>query len=344
MLLFDLILILICMVSIKIDKDTDNWLSMSQTTSIKGIFIIIVFLSHVRGYIFNSNVFDYKHTWLMNCLGQRMVVMFLLYSGYGVMEAIKIKGDSYIKAIPYKRILNTLIKFDLAVLLYIVVDVIINSGKSSYSLLQIILSFIGWESVGNSNWYIFAIIFAYLATWIVFACCKKLPNIVKLSLVTAFCLFYIIVLHMVNKGTWWYDTILTYPLGMFISLYKKQIKKALGNKYIYLITLLIATLGAFVNSKLLIINLVQMILFGVAIIVITMYISCTNFALDWCGRNLFGIYILQRIPMIILKKLGLADYNVYIYTIASFFFSLLLAYIFEILTKKIILDVSVAKK
>ena len=42
-------------------------------------------------------------------LEQLMVTMFLFYSGYGVMESIKRKGDDYIKSFPKKRILTTLI-------------------------------------------------------------------------------------------------------------------------------------------------------------------------------------------------------------------------------------------
>lgn len=43
--------------------------------------------------------------------------VFLFYSGYGIMESIKNKGEKYISTVPKKRILNVLVNFDIAVLI-----------------------------------------------------------------------------------------------------------------------------------------------------------------------------------------------------------------------------------
>ena len=96
-------------------------------------------------------------------LGQMLVVMFLFYSGYGVMESIKTKGSKYVDSIPRKRVLTTLLNFDVAVLVYLLLDI---SLGIRYSACDTELAFTGWTSIGNSNWYIFVIILCYLITYI----------------------------------------------------------------------------------------------------------------------------------------------------------------------------------
>ena len=50
--------------------------------------------------------------------------MFLFYSGYGVMESIRKKGEAYVVAMPRHRVAGTLINFDVAVLIFLVVDLL----------------------------------------------------------------------------------------------------------------------------------------------------------------------------------------------------------------------------
>lgn len=95
-------------------KYCKDYLSVENTTSIKGIFIIIVFWSHIKGYIVIDNAFDSYAFFPLTLLGQGMVTMFLFYSGYGVMESIKKKGQEYIKSTPKNRLCATLYRFDIA--------------------------------------------------------------------------------------------------------------------------------------------------------------------------------------------------------------------------------------
>ena len=60
-----------------------------------------------------------------------------------------------------------------------------------------------------------------------------------------------------------------------------------------------------------------------------MRVSLNNAVLRWCGKNLFGLYILQRIPMMIFKQVGLASYDVYLYFIACLVVTVVMAWLFE---------------
>ena len=54
-----------------------------------------------------------------------MVAPFLFWSGFGVMESIRRKGEAYVRALPVNRGLRTLIHFDCALLLFLLVRFII---------------------------------------------------------------------------------------------------------------------------------------------------------------------------------------------------------------------------
>lgn len=145
-----------------------DYLYKDQCNSIKGIFILVVFLRHIIQYADETSLnteWDKAGLYLNDIIGQLLVALFLFYSGYGVLESIKKKGEEYIDLMPKKRILTTLLNFDVAVALFIITDILLGID---ISISQTLLSFTTWDSVGNSNWYIFCIILCYLLTFLLF--------------------------------------------------------------------------------------------------------------------------------------------------------------------------------
>ena len=153
-----------------------------------------------------------------------MVTTFLFYSGYGIYESIKSK-KKYIDNFFKNRILKLFISFFLALILYMLLNLMIGN---SYSIKTILLSLLGWESIGNSNWFIFATFCMYFSTLISFKIFKK-DNKSALLLNTIFSFVYIILTMKLRGFDWWYNTILCYNLGMFISCYKDTILSFLEN-------------------------------------------------------------------------------------------------------------------
>ncbi len=100
-----------------------DFLSKSKADAIKGIFIVIVFINHIKEYYIQAGAdmsawYDKAFFLPASALGQLMVVMFLFYSGYGVAESIKKKGEAYIRKIPKRRVLGTLVNFDVTVVVF----------------------------------------------------------------------------------------------------------------------------------------------------------------------------------------------------------------------------------
>lgn len=153
-----ILLLMIAMVLYKIKINLsgfyEDYMSKTQTSAINGIFIFIVFCSHIRGYILVNGALDYFCT----ALDQLMVTSFLFYSGYGCTVSYLNKGNKYLKHFMRNRFLTTLINFDIAVIFYIIIGALL---KTQFSVKQIIGSFFALNSVGNSNWYIFVILCMY---------------------------------------------------------------------------------------------------------------------------------------------------------------------------------------
>ena len=316
-----------------------DYLSFNSTNAIKGIFILLVMVKHVTPYIYSSNYLfnQWGDTLFLKAdslIGQWIVALFLFFSGYGIMESIKDKGRIYISSIPRKRLLNVLINFDIAVLFYILLFFFINNTEEiSWDIY--LLSFIGWESVGNSNWYIFIILLVYTITYIVF----KLDFFYqKKKTGTLFCnviLFTIMIILSHYKESWWYNTILCYGVGLIFSVYKLQVEKIIKSYYypillFFSILLILAWRYPF-DFHGLRHNLFSIIV-SIITIILTMKVNINNKVLIWLGKHLFPLYIYQRIPMIIFATIGngiLIRTSPLLYVISCTIFTLLIAYFYK---------------
>lgn len=333
MLLFLLVAIfLLSLYQVKFNLGGFNadYLSKSRTDSVKGIFILLIVLTHSWQYISKSeyafNGFgDGLYVSFLLHLRQLVVVMFLFYSGYGVSESFKKKGLTYVKAMPRHRLLTTLLNFDVAVVAFIVVDLLLGITVTTN---QCLLSLTGWESVGNSNWYIFVILLCYLMTYVVLrsSLSKRMYQAVALFVIS----FALILSLYSFKDGYWYDTLLCYPLGFVYSAYKEPIESFLKKYYWAVFSavgiLFVVTYLCPNDAMSLRFNLTSM-LFALAVVMVTMKVSIGNAPLIWLGRNLFPIYIYMRIPMIVLQQESPGMVGVFpaLFVVTSLLITLLIA-------------------
>lgn len=299
-----IIFILLILYALKFKKKSDenDYLNKSQTSNINGIFIIIVFFSHFYGYysINNLELIDKIPAVIVGKLGQLMVTPFLFFSGYGIYYSIKSKKN-YVDDFFKNRFMPTWINFVIAILLFLILNFVMNN---KYDLITIILSFVGYESIGNSNWYMFDIFVLYIFTIISFSKIFYIKNNERKSLMilTILTIIYIILFRLL-KETWFVDTLLCYPFGMIYCYYKEKIDIILSEQKKYLISLIVIvllfTVIYFLPYNIIKFN-VESVLFMSIICLLSKKIIIENNYLNWLGKKLFWIYILQRIPMIIL--------------------------------------------
>jgi len=323
-----LILIVLVCIGLKKADNQEACLKKEHTDAIKGIFIIIVFYSHILPYLTNagvsfSPVLDIPANKIIRMTGQLMVVMFLFYSGYGVMESIKTKGNNYVSSIPYKRVLSTLVNYALAIAVFLLMNLLLGIH---FSARQYCLSLIAWETVGQSNWYIFAIICCYISTYISFVLFRK-EKLTAFASTVLLLVLYIIVLSRF-KENWWYNIILSYPAGMIVSIYRNGILDWLNKRFLISatgITLLFLVLYHFSSST--IIYLATSVVFAFLVFVVSYKLVITSSFLTWCGKNLFQLYVYQRVPMIALSNLfpEMVRLHPYLYVICCLTVTLLFA-------------------
>ena len=324
------------------NRFTQGYMAKDKTTSIKGIFVALILLSHGSQYMALGGAYDEPYIALQSHLGQMVVAMFLFYSGYGMMERIKRTGYKYVKSIVTKRFPNVLLNFDIAIVLYLILGLFL--GKS-FDLKTILLSFIGWESVGNSNWYMFAIFVLYLLTFAAFFGTKwtnrKYFKALCVGFLTVLTGAMILIEMKLGLPSYWYNTLILFVMGFYYSCLEKYINRfLLKNDTTYFLTLLLSV-GAYVvfytiKDRYGIVSYTLWALaFTAFVIVLTMKVSVNNAVLNWMGQHVFSIYILQRIPMSILNHIGLAASHKYIFLILSIAATLFMAQVFDSYTAKL---------
>ena len=339
MVIFYVIIVILVLFGIKkrrTEEELPSYLSKDSTNAIKGFFILVVFMRHVVPYVEKAgyempNILDKWYGFIDWNIGQLLVVMFLFYSGYGVMTSIGKKGNEYIYDIPKKRVLNTFLNFDIAVALFLVMDFALGIKVETE---QYFLARLGWDSVGNSNWYIFIILICYLLTYFCFRMSRKGGAFLLIVMTIA-----VIAIVYFVKQPHWYNTILSYPAGILYAQYKDRIEKVIRWRYWW--TLL--TLG-FLFFVIHYVNLhlytlvyaylynVECIVFAFLVVTLTMKVKIGNAVLRWLGANLFPLYIYQRMPMIMIRELAGREWlatNPYLFVLISMAGMLLISYFYK---------------
>jgi len=327
----------VCLYNCKFHTNVQlDYLEKRRTQSISGVFVLLIFLRHFCQYI-KIDKADYLFYLFDHFISQWIVIPFLFYSGYGVMKSIMIKGDSYLKAIPKHRILRVWLHFVIAVSIYLCLGLAMHRN---YSLRRILLSFIGLESIGNSNWYIFAILVMYIFTGISFKIFQK--DTQKALMLMLFFTFLYVGIWYGNTETQFYNTIHIYLFGMIYAYYQNRIDHFIlkSNKRMFVIlAILVVLLGVVRLSRLLIdcsffmdlcLYWISGILFICCVLAISLYVQFGNPVLDFLGTHIFEIYILQRIPMNLLYGM-----EKYLYFVVCLVITVLISIGYKILEKKL---------
>lgn len=341
MIAFYLGILLLCIIGLRICRNGffNDFLSKEQSNSIKGIFILFVFIRHILQYIHKSG---YKFSSIPDVLflnidqelEQIIVVMFLFYSGFGVMESIIKKRMEYVNCMPKRRIFSTLMNFDVAVFVFFILNLILDNEMRTT---EIGLSLIGWDSIGNSNWYIFDIILCYFITWLSFVVTRKEKQInIKRALHFSLIPFTVsLIVLSLTKPDHWFDTLFAFVAGLFFSAYKEKIIHILKKNYrksLVSIIILYVLFHLQPDGIFCIWFNLESIAFAFMIVVLNMKIKVNNRILQWLGNHLFPLYIYQRLAMIALYEMDNGRFVrnfPEMYILICFGFTLLIAHLFH---------------
>lgn len=319
-----------------------DYMDYRSTTAINGIFVVLIFFSHCTQNLTLDGPYDGIYVTMKESLLQMVVVPFLFYSGYGIMESIKTK-KGYVKGIIRNRFLKVLVHFDIAVLVYLCLQMLL--GRR-YEIWHVVQSLIGWTSVGNSNWYIFVTLVLYIMVFAAFIIplgkdgpVRHLLGIAGIIILAAVYLYF---MKSWGVPTRFYNTILLFPSGMLYSMERDKIEKiCMKNDICYMasgIIVFVIYYYAYCHARE---SIFWYSVWGCAfmamILLFNMKISLKNNMLIWFGKNVFGIYIWQRVPMIILKNLrgGIYTERTYVFIFSCFIATIFITMIFNYILKKV---------
>ena len=346
MIIFVLILGVIIIASSKFrgrNEFNAEYISKDSTLPVKGIFVILILISHTKLFFPNalSGSLDEAYVRFQGHIVQMVVAMFLFYSGYGIMEQIKKREFSYIKSMMTKRFPNLLLNYDIAVLFYIVLTICL---RREVSFTKIIFALTAWDGIGNSSWFIFVTLCLYLLTALVFSTTKRFTNkryyIINIIVLTALSVGLALLLKSAGKESWWYNTIVLFAVGFWYSYFKEPIEKfVMKNDLTYIITICIISICYILSYLHRGDSLFAYYLFGIAfiaaVVAVTMKLEIKSNILNWFGEHVFSIYILQKIPMMIMQKIGFAQAHRYLFVILSIVITCLMAEAYDIMFAKL---------
>lgn len=333
MILFVIALFLVCVYGMKIygvKQFNREYLSRENTNAVKGVFVFLIFMSHFLQYYTSDGPFDGQYLAVRVFLGQLVVVMFWFYSGYGIYESVKRKGVTYIADFPKNRILKTLFHLDLALLFYIIRNLIMGVPMK---LPDVLLSLFGWSTIGNSNWFMFVVLVLYLIVYVSFLLFRKNKGIALVT-TTLFTVAYIVIMYnFSDKESYWYNTALCFPIGLWYSYFKERIEAfVMKNGIVYHIAL-IAVFALFMlthfNKLPITVYIIWTVLFTLLVVLITMKLKIGNKVLYWLGNHVFSIYIFQRLPMSVFVRFENIASNRYLFFILSFVVTAIIAELFD---------------
>ncbi len=339
MLIFLLILMAVICSGLTVAKKGEfysDYCSPKNTGTINAVFSILIFLSHAYNYVECRGVFDLPYKSFQSFMGQLVVVTYLLFSGYGIMESYKRKGFDYIKAMPKNRLFRLWYHYAVVVCIYGIIAMGLKGN--SYGPLHQLLALIGYTSYGNSYWYMFVTFSMYIiiiASFSIFKNRTVVPTILTALLSVGLGVW----LCYMGKGSHWYNTIICFPLGMIFSLIKPKFdKRMMKNDVLWHLFFALGFTGFAVFSSIRRWNFLCyqlfVVFFVITLLILLMKINIRSSVLDFFSEHIFSFFILQRIPMIMLKHFSLHK-NIVFYVVVSFFATVFLAVVFDSLTEKL---------
>lgn len=296
----------------------ENCLSPAATLPVKGPFVLLIFASHLSQYYKAVAPADLAYRSFKAFIGQMVVVPFMLYSGYGVMEQFKRKGWAYIESFPRRRILKTVFLFDTAVAIFWIVRHLLGFR---YDAMHMLLTFLGWRSIGNSNWYIFMVVILYALAWANIKLFVKPDGSGKIAAATMLALSCVILTDFLApyRPSYVYNTIFAFCAGCYLSLFAPKLFAVARNNRAFAGLAIIAALGYVSCQKhwnAIFAYDLSSVLFALFTVLVTMKVQSKSIVLNFCGRHVFSIYILQRIPMMLFARTWLVKYP-YAYFLVS---------------------------
>ena len=305
------------------DRFFDNYFSVDQTRSIKGVCAVFILLSHVCTYLADT----FHALFLFKYAGAIMVAGFFLVSGYGLQYGVMNK-ENYLKGFFSKKMLSLAVPYYIINFFYIVTN--------HMDIKTILASLFGYYL-----WFMMAIAIFYTGF---FLCNKLFGKKWSCVAMTVFVLCYIVVMNRLHFGFWWYNSCLAFAAGIWICQMKDSFtaffKKHWGIKTLILIAVFAISYAWYCHYNhqetllMLVVSLINTTTFAVLIPVFSIKVQLKNPILYFCGGLSLELYLTHALWITWLR-------NGFWYSLAPSLLNKDAVYFFAILAGTVIMSVVV---
>ena len=292
-------------------RSASSALSYERMLPWKGLCVLLILLSHYTGYI-PTVPEDDVYLLIRTGMGQTVVVLFFFAAGYGMTLKLAAHGKQYLLRILKKA---ALLWFTGAVSVLLMIPVQYLRGRA-YDLSTLLLAFVPVVNLGNSPWFIFAMILCYLfflASSIPYALRSSTPSLLALLLLhSLLCAGYIAVLMHLGFEEYWYDTVLLFPFGILCAILQLHLPAKWSHGPLSRTAMLALTVTAVAyfycyQTQSFFLHELYMTASCCLILSCALLYTPGSRILRFMGQHALVIYLFQRFPMILFYETGLLD-------------------------------------
>lgn len=206
-------------------------LSIQNTMSIRGIFIVTIVLHHISMYIGDTHnivILFYRLS------GQIFTSLFFFLSGYGNFISYKKRKHGNIRWL-LKRLFILILPFE------VVYMPIYFLTSEQFSITGYLYGALTFTMPGVTNWFVKVMLMSYVLFWIIFFG-NKLDDRIKSYILVGIIGIAIILGIMFKVPVYWWSSVICFPLGICYAINRNMVEEYLSRDIILLLILFSGTL------------------------------------------------------------------------------------------------------
>lgn len=286
----------------------------ATTLPLRGLLALLI-ISHHLGQ--RTTIYPLSN--ITSGIGFQIVAIFFFISGYGLCMSYTAKGKAYINGFLKKRMGKLLPKF-----IFLTIGVMLI--YHCYSPMSIEIQITDLITKGSTplphSWFIYAIIYVYLAFYVC-ALIVKNPKYLGLLFTLSTIIYVLTLSKTLNFPSFWYVTIISVNLGYFVALYETNISRFIREHQYTLYSTLAAILfiSFCAKAKISIASFVwtEIWIIAQAFSAYVIIRTLRFFQWNWlCQIGVYSLelYLIHGIPLSIGQHIGLNNWLLWLFTYA----------------------------
>lgn len=312
----------------------ENYFDKAHTDRLKGIAAVLIVIHHLYQQTAVTTHWGFLSP-VLQYFGYGLVAVFFFVSGYGITFSANKKQD-YIQHFLRRRVLPLFLLYVFLMLLYVLTNWILNDTVPSSW--QLIKSFFIGSTLVCHGWFFQSIILFYLCFWMSW----RLTDRYRFTVLAATLSIYILLCILCNTSISYYISTPVFFLGCYFSAHKASIDTfccrhllPVAATTIFITILLFVGRNALQNLPPSVLLAILNILFVSSIVAITMLVPLQGRILDFLAAVSLEIYYIQGLAFSILRNTHWQLSPDICYIVSSLILTILLAYCFLPVTKRV---------